>query len=90
MIKSSFESMTARQTLSMKECPSLHTHILYKLLKLIFLTTIHPLTFGRKRRQRVTVVEMRIRDVTLTKERVTLSEIKLAKETAKTLVNTTM
>lgn len=48
------------------------------------------LTFGRKRRQRVTVVEVRISDVTLTKESVTRSETRFAKDTANTDVRTTM
>lgn len=47
-------------------------------------------TLGRKRRHRVAVVANRISEVTLTNETVTLSEIKLAKDTANTLVNTTV
>jgi len=49
-----------------------------------------PLTLGRKRRQRVIVVEKRMRAVTEQKESVTRSETKFAKLTPNTLVSTTM
>lgn len=47
-------------------------------------------TFGKNRRHNVMVVEVRISEVTLKNEMVTRSDIRLANETAKMLVSTTM
>lgn len=46
------------------------------------------ITLGRKRRQSVTVVAVRMREVTAKKERLTLSQRRFASDTASTLANT--